>query len=262
MTVKVFVGCAANGEDAESCAVLEWTLRKHTTEPVDVVWMAQSRNPACFWHGFDTSAWATPFSGFRWAIPAYCGFEGKAIYCDSDVIFMADVAELWNQEFEPGKAIMGKGGGSWRFCVSMWDCATAEVILPSLAEIRGNAFTHNRMGQLFRGAPWVQAFEGDWNCLDGGGYASLHDPAIKVIHYTDMSCQPHLRYALPRLAAEGERHWFDGQVRAHPRRDLELLFDNLLLEARDHGYGVGRYIPVEPFGEYRKTSLANYRGRA
>ncbi len=124
--VKVFVGCSANGEDAESCAVLEYSLRKNSSLPVEIVWMAQSRDLQSFWHGWNTSAWATPFSGFRWGIPAYCGFQGRAVYTDSDVIFLGDIAELWTQPMAPGAAVLAKGGGSWRLCVSLFDCAAAK----------------------------------------------------------------------------------------------------------------------------------------
>lgn len=48
--VHVFVGCAANGEDAESQAVLEYTLRKHSSLPVDIVWMRQSPDTGVIWY--------------------------------------------------------------------------------------------------------------------------------------------------------------------------------------------------------------------
>ena len=32
MTIKLFVGASANGEDAESLAVLEYSIRKNTKE--------------------------------------------------------------------------------------------------------------------------------------------------------------------------------------------------------------------------------------
>ena len=37
--IKLFVGCAPNGEDAESQMVLEYTARKHSSLPIDIVWM-------------------------------------------------------------------------------------------------------------------------------------------------------------------------------------------------------------------------------
>ena len=37
----------------------------------------------------------TPFSFARFAPPALCGFVGRAIYCESDMLALGDIAELW-----------------------------------------------------------------------------------------------------------------------------------------------------------------------
>ena len=111
-----------------------------------------------------------------------------------------------------------------------------------------------------RSGDHIQAFAGDWNCLDGKGYADLSDPNIKALHYTDMSCQPSTHHALKRLAAAGQSHWFDGTVKPHPRADVQAKFDALLAEAIANGFAVENYIPAEQFGPYRKASLAHYKG--
>lgn len=260
--IRVFVGCAANHEDLESQSVLEWSIRKHASEPVEITWMQLSRDPASPWSGWRTERWATPFSGFRWAIPEVCGFEGRAVYTDSDVIVMADIAELWRQEFKPGKAVMAKGGGSWRMCVSLWDCAAMKAHLPPLVAQKADPNAHAMMCARIPSATWVQAFEGNWNCLDGEKYKDLRDSAIKAIHYTDMSSQPQLRHALPRLKAQGLSHWFDGQTRTHPRRDLIALFDEMLEEAKANGFPPERYADKPRYGDFRKASLVGYRGAA
>lgn len=266
--IRVFVGCAPNHEDIESQAVLEWSIRKHASQPVEIEWMKLSRDPESFWYsdgqggGWNTVDWATPFSGFRWAIPARCEFQGRAIYCDSDVIFMADVAELFSQEMAPGTVALAKGGGSWRYCVSLWDCHEAGFHMRPIEWLRAEASAHKTMIGYFASRPRLtQAFRGDWNCLDGEGHADLKDGHMKALHYTDMSSQPQLRHALPRLAREGRRHWFNGQTRPHARHDVEALFDEMLEEATANGYGPQRYAQDEPFGDIRKKSLTNYKGR-
>lgn len=256
--IRVFVGCAPNGEDAESQAVLEYSIRRLASEPVEIVWMRQSRDPQSFWHGWATQQWATPFSGFRWGIPAACNFEGRAIYCDSDVIFCADIAELWHQAMAPGHAVLAKHGG--RMCVSLWDCAAARAHVLPLAKLKTDPRSHGEMGRRARAGRFVGTFEGQWNCLDGQGFPDLGDSRIKAIHYTDMSCQPQLKHALPRLAAAGQKHWFDGTVRAHPRPDLQALFDLLLEAAAEAGFRTEDYLPDDSFGAITKKSLTGYKG--
>jgi hypothetical protein len=267
--IRVFVGCAPNHEDLESQSVFEWSLRKHASEPVAVEWMRLSRDPASPWfsdgdaRGWRTERWATPFSGFRWAIPAICNFEGRAIYSDSDVIWLADVAELARQAMAPGKVALAKAKGSWRFCVSLWDCAATKPHMRPLEVLRADPMSHRLQNAYFAERPeLIEGFAGDWNCLDGEGHADLADGALKALHYTDMSCQPQLRHALPRLKAQGRSHWFNGTVRRHPRADVEALFDRLLDEARANGYGPERYAQQPPFGPLNKKSLTGYRGRA
>jgi len=257
--IRVFVGTAANGEDAESQAVLEYTLRRRSSLPVSITWMKLSHDPKSFWHGWNTERWATPFSAFRWGVPAACGHSGRAIYTDSDVIFNADVAELWNQPMG-GKVVLAKSGG--RLCVSLWDCAAARSFVMPLEKLKTDPASHNYMSAKAKLSVEVGVFSGHWNCLDGEHFRDLEDPEIKAIHYTDMSCQPHLRHALPRLAASGTKHWFNGHVRRHPRPELEVLFDRLLEEAKAAGYRPENYLPAEPYGDYKKKSLTNYKGRA
>lgn len=40
-----------------------------------------------------------------------------------------------------------------------------------------------------------------------------------------------------------------GRRRPHPRHEVQKLFDRLLIEATEAGYGIDRY-RVEPFGQY------------
>lgn len=265
--VKVFVGCAANHEDAESQAVLEYTLRKHSSMDVEITFMKQSRDKDSPFYvgegsGWATKRWATPFSGFRWAVPFLCGYKGRAIYTDSDVIFMADVAELWQQEFRPGKVVMAKGGGaSWRYCVSLWDCRAAKKVLPPIKQIMTDPHSHKKLCSLFaRDKAIVQKFDGNWNCLDGENYKSLENDDIKAIHYTSMPHQPHHGYAAERLAAKGIPHWFEGSIKQHWRADLQALFDDLLIEAKENGFPVSKYETDEIFGPYNKASTAQMKG--
>jgi hypothetical protein len=259
MTIKLFVGCAANGEDAESLAVLEHSVRKNTKADVDITWMKVNHDSESPWGGWNMTTWATPFSGFRWAIPEACNFEGQAIYCDSDFIFLSDLQELWDQPFEKGKVVMAKGGeDSWRYCCAKWDCSKAGQYLLPLSRMKNIPQAHQRMMAFFsQNRQVVQSFEGNWNCIDG---EDLTLDKIDALHYSDMSSQFHLKYAIPRLEAEGKKHWFDGKIREHWRKDLQEIFDEYLTEAIAAGFTLEKYIPGNnaAFGEYNKQSQKYY----
>jgi len=238
-TIKLFVGCSPNGEDAESLAVLEYSAKKNSSKPVDIVWMKMSPSKDTFWDGWDTSEWATPFSGYRFGIPAYCGFEGQAIYMDSDMMILGDLAELWDAPFEPGKIVQSKGG--WRFCVCKWDCAAAQNHILPLDRLMFLPNAHQRMFAALGNSPeLVQVFDRQWNNFDGE-----NDPLedIKILHYTSMNHQPHLKYALPRLESSGQNHWFDGEVIPHWRQDVVDLFDDLYNRSIENDYDVSDYVP-------------------
>jgi hypothetical protein len=249
--VRIFVGCAPNNDDLESQSVLEWSLRKHASAPLEIEWMKLTRDPASFWYsdpgkgaGWRTAGWATPFSCFRWAVPERCGFAGRGIYTDSDMIAMDDIAKLWNQPIPDGAFCLYKGA-SQRFCVTLFDCARAREYLKPVSYLRANPGAHREMRRLFDGNLRLAApFEGNWNCLDGERYESVRDPEVKMIHYTSIPQQVQLRHAIPRLAASGQTHWAvksGHHVRDHERKDLRELFDELLAEARENGYGIERY---------------------
>jgi hypothetical protein len=106
----------------------------------------------------------------------------------------------------------------------------------------------------------IQSYNGNWNCLDlkrdrGGEYANVEDPEIKILHFTKVSTQPHLRHAIPRLRKEGRKHWYESNkqepIHNHHRKDAYVFFDKLLAEAQANGYGIDRYRnPEGLFGDY------------
>jgi len=253
-TIELFVGCAPNGEDAESQMVLEYTARKNSSMPINIHWMKHSTDPKSFWYGWLSSTWATPFSGFRWGIPEFCAFKGQAIYMDSDMIVQGDLAELWNEPWNNKAIIMGKGG--WRFCVSKWNCERAKGVIPPVEEIRSTPYAHQQLCQALPMYPHLQqTFDRQWNNFDG---ENDDLDKIKILHYTDMSTQMHFKYATPRLEAKGWKHWFDGEVRGHRRQDVQELFDKCYASAKAAGYTPQQY-ESKQWIPYQKESQEGYR---
>lgn len=257
--IRLFVGCSANGEDAEAQAMLEYTLRKHhqSGEIVHIEWMMLTRDPASPWYsdsggrGWQTKGWATPFSAFRWAIPHACKYQGKAIYTDVDKIFMAPIAELWNQKIPDGKCMLTKD--EKHSCVILWDCERAKKFLPDIDKLRSEGFYRNVRNNIGSAAG---RFQGNWNCLDGESYPTLTNPDIKIIHFTKVETQPHLKWALPRLRKQGKEHWNKWTLNAsqphpHKRQDVAPLVDVIWQGAQEAGYTAEKYEALATnFGRY------------
>jgi len=251
--IRIFVGCSANGEDAEAQAMLEYSIRSNTQSEVEITWMKLSRDPNSPWYsdpekgeGWNTRGWATPFSPFRWAIPHVCNYEGRAIYMDVDQLVRADVKDLNDQPIPPGKVMIAKNGLT--HCVILFDCAAAKEVLPPFERLRREEglYRQVRKGMADRTAK----FAGNWNCLDGENYKDLNHPDIKLIHFTAVPTQPHLRWAVPRLAAEGRKHWNNCKAQEHPHRGVRPLVEKVWAEARAAGYTAERYANQERFGAY------------
>jgi hypothetical protein len=239
-TIRWFIGTSANGEDLEAEIVAEFSARKHCTMPLDITFMRQAAKGP--WAGWVSNIRGrTPFSSFRFGVPAACVFSGRALYTDVDYIICADLAELWRQDI-PGVMLLQSPKGKLRTSTLLFDCAKAKGVVPDFDVLKKMKDANDQMTVFFRNhREHMSAFEGDWNCIDGGSYASLHDPRIKALHFSRMSSQPHLKHAAKRLAAEGRKHWYAGETHPHPHPDMQPLFDGLLAEARAAGYGPDRY---------------------
>ncbi len=261
--IKIFVGCDPNNCDLEQMMVLDYSIKKHTDHPYEIIWMQLSKDPKNFWYsnpqkneGWDTETWVTPFSGFRWGIPAFCNYEGKAIYMDGDVIVLSDIADLWNHPFDKKSMVVAKGKPLInRLCVALWDCQKAQKYLPPIDEIKSDPASHGRLMRLIRKKPrLVTPFNDSYNCLDG---EDLPISDIKILHYTDIDTQFSHAYSIPRLEQEGSAHWFDGEVNTHWRKDLIELFDQYYNEALAEGYSLENY-RRPAYGTVTKESQKDY----
>ena len=134
--LKVFVG--TDPQCGLSDRVLENGIRKHASTDLEITWMRAGDpgfevgesadgstwnigRPAGQW--FSGRGWRTDFSWFRFAVPELAGKSGRALYLETDMIVLDDLAKLW--DLPQTKPVMGSGG---RYDILMFDCqAVAEV---------------------------------------------------------------------------------------------------------------------------------------
>lgn len=229
MSINLFIGTSPNSEDREIELVYEYSLRKNTTHDLNITWMRLDRDPKSFWGGWNCQKWFTPFSGFRWAIPEYCNFSGRAIYTDVDMINLYDISELFSIDLKD-KVIAARKGIRWNyeFCVMVIDCEKARDHVWSINKLKKNKNSHNYHKELFNKSDMVLEIDASWNCLDGED-KNIDD--IKQIHFTNMTTQP------------WHPSWYKGEINKHPREDIINLYNELKSEALKSGL-LMREIPL------------------
>lgn len=238
-TIRLFVGTSANNEDLEAEAVLAYTAHKHCSLPLEITWMRQAATGP--WSGWASNRRGrTPFTSYRWGVPAACGYEGKAIYTDVDFFFVADLAELWNQPVADVALVRNNTGKLSTSCM-LFDCEQAKAHVPDIPRLKVMPDAHDEMLHYFRARPFLFGkFIGNWDCPDLSG-SSLNDPQLKAVHYSRVETQLHLKHAVPRLKREKRMHWYTGEIRQHGRPELQAHFDALLEEATANDYPPERF---------------------
>ena len=224
--VRLFIGSSSNGEDALCEMAYEYSLRRETDRELEIVWMRQTNDKSSFWHGFADQNWSTPFSGFRWAIPEYCNYEGRAIYTDVDMINFSDIGELFDMDM--GNHMMlardGERFGGKEFCVILFDCSKFKNYLPPKESWKTEPTAHHQFIQHFiQTSGVVGSLDPAWNSHDGDAYP------FKQLHYTHMPTQP------------WKPSWFTGETQEHPNPKLVELFWVYVEMAKNNGYKIEDY---------------------
>lgn len=222
MAIKIFIGTSPNGEDREIERIYEYSLRKNTKQDLEIEWMKLNQDKTHIWGGWNTKKWFTPFSGFRWAIPYCCNFQGRAIYTDVDMINFNDINELHSMDLK-GKPFAARKGVRWgyEFCVMVIDCKIAQDYVWDIKKLKKDPSSHSfHRNKIAESSNLVEPIDPRWNCLDG---ESRHISDIYQLHFTNMSTQP------------WNPSWFLGNSEPHPRADIVNEYMNLKDECDKKG---------------------------
>ncbi len=130
--------------------------------------------------GFSRRFWLTGFTNYRFAIPHFCGFQGRAIYNDADQIYLTDPAELFDLE-------MGQAG-----FLSINDRDTSVMLIDceQMAEAWNTraAYSGSRKGLEARARA-----RDLWGKLDDGWNARDKEYSVgqsRLVHFTTLHTQP------------------------------------------------------------------------
>ena len=230
--IRIFVGSSSRDLPAEM--VLEHSIRKNTEAKVEFTWMRAGDPGFDDWNClFDLDPkttqrrWQGPaFSMFRFAVPELAGFDGHAIYLDSDMLVRGDIKELWNW-LQKGPILCC---APKRLCVSKWDCGRFRVPWwPSIEEMKswkGVTASKGPMKELLTQHDYYyEHLTPHWNIVDGKGFMP---GATRLVHYSNTSTQPWTPWPEKR------------KYRTHPNAEMKALWFDTYREATASALDAGR----------------------
>ena len=194
--------------------------------------------------GFDRRGWTTGFTNFRFAIPAYQGGVGRAIYNDEDQIYLTDPGELFDLELGEAAHLSISDTES---SVMLIDCEKMSGVW-TLEDAQ-----HRWKKTLLRRATKETGLRGDldpgWNARD----EEFEPGESHLLHYTTLHTQPWrpfperfvyqkgshtgLWHELEREAIENGFEFF--QIDAPSRGFVDRLQHQKALPPSEIGSGIG-----------------------
>jgi hypothetical protein len=186
--IRVYVG----SQDAQMLAVrvLEFSIRAHTSGDV-VVFPLHEANVDFPMPRHASNRPRTPFSFQRFYIPSLQGYQGRAIYLDSDMQVFRDIKEVWTLPFDGADLLAAREPGESsrrpQFSVMLLNCDELRWNLPEIVAAldRGELTYETLMYDMAVARSIRAAIDPSWNSLE------RYVPGeTGLLHYTDMPTQP------------------------------------------------------------------------
>jgi mitochondrial fission protein ELM1 len=172
--VRIFLGTEAAQSRAERIFFFSIERHRDPSREYHVYRMTGLR-------GFDTVGWRTGFTNYRYAIPEFAGFAGRAIYNDVDQIYTDDPANLFDLAMgEQGYLAISPEDTS----VMLIDC---ERMAPYWNRERAATLGKKQLtGQAEEIAALWGELSGHWNARD----SEYRHGESSLIHFTTLHTQP------------------------------------------------------------------------
>ncbi len=205
--IKIYLGTQL--EQSLAVEVLAYSIASHTHQPVQITPLYEAIEAAGIQVPTPKDPQLrprTPFTFQRFAIPALCQYQGKAIYLDSDMLVFRDISEVWQQSFvqESGEAAdllsvpepVGSGR-SPQYSVMFLNCEQLDWDVSKLVNQleRGTWSYQQFVLEMSPAASKVATLPPGWNDLE-----RYEQNKTALLHYTDMPRQPWLSVVNPLCA--------------------------------------------------------------
>jgi lipopolysaccharide biosynthesis glycosyltransferase len=197
--IQIGIGTQANQYIGQK--VLEYTIRKHTKEAVDIRYPKQIAK----------HKGGTKFGFVRFQLPELFGFKGRAIYMDADQLVFADVRELVDSlDSDHAIGIVRNIHGTFagkpvaernETSVMVLDCEKLvnwktdtifENVVPNSAELQPGQIHYldfMRLGWVDQAL--IQPIDNRWN------HYNVIDEQTKLVHFSHVRDQPWKRPSHP-----------------------------------------------------------------
>ncbi|WP_018411141.1 glycosyltransferase family protein [Methyloversatilis thermotolerans] len=192
--VRIFV--AATASEALPVKVLAYSIRRHASCAVKVtplcdvgISIPKPRAPE--------NQPRTPFSFQRFLIPEVCGYEGHAIYLDSDMLVFKDMVKLWRRPLGDAAILAAystsASGRKPQYSVMLMDCGKLGWNIREIVDqLDAGTLTYEQLMYTSSLARAHADIEPEWNSLE-----SYREGRTALLHYTDMNTQPWVSHLNP-----------------------------------------------------------------
>lgn len=175
---RVVIG--ATRRDWLPAKVLECTIRESCSiEDLEII---HTFGEDWTWPGGTPQMNLTGFSLVRFCVPELCGFRGRAVYLDSDMIVLRNIAELLCHPFGQAAVLAPRNMAS----VILYDCArlphwSRRAVLDLI--LSGGCDYHKAVELEYEPLA-ARTLPGNWNCLDERPHGAA------LVHFTKIRTQP------------------------------------------------------------------------
>lgn len=162
--LKIFIGY--DHRQPMSLTALMHSLIKYSTKPLQITPLVLPTLPL-------NRVGLTPFTYSRFLVPYLCGFEGKALFMDMDMLALGDISELFDL-MDDSEVMVSKNDLRFEWSsLMLFNCEKCSVLTPDFIQ------TTDKL----HGLEWansIGSLPGEWNHLVGYDQPK---PA-KIVHYT------------------------------------------------------------------------------
>ena len=227
--IRVFVGAAHSHR--LFVEVLRWSIQRHSSRKVEVVSIGELLGHSLVMPKRPENLPGTPFSFQRFAVPMLAGWQGRAIYLDSDKVVLRDIAQLYERPMRFGQKVLRRtaSGPDGRVkmrssSVMLMDCSRLQQWSPQRIADELDAGKYSYVDLMKLKPIWLKgSLPRGWNSLD------YYEPGnTSLVHYTKKATQPWLCRGHPF-----ESLWFEA---LYSGLDAGAVSQDAIDFSLEHGY--------------------------